>query len=362
MKDIIVDMDIDIFKKKVHLVTQSSGIIVRDFSFLNSISNLNIISESEQNLALRCVSSVKKSLLEKIRALSSSSFSNDSFKNALYGVESSFLKKELGLKFSSLEEEEAKLLKDFCYIDQKFGVKNSLYFSRYFGKEDILFSSYGDFDEYNAMLNSLNDGFVDTLLFCEFNNLKAINHLYGEDVGDNIIKSFIGEIDSLYDNPFIIRYGNDEFVLLCDEPMASQIEDLINNKEFLDAINKDIHQSDKHLDVEVFSTVSSGKSSLHIPASVLCKDDIVEFKKRFSASYLNANLQSLEKKEELKKRYGHEDLKNFYRDNKAILEYHAHLINLNTSMSDQESNSIVDEFLSKTENKSINLNNLGFLS
>ncbi|WP_295899224.1 GGDEF domain-containing protein [uncultured Vibrio sp.] len=96
-----------------------------------------------------------------------------------------------------LINEQQKILQHEYMFDQLTGLRNFNYLNKV----------RDDFDNENA-----------AILFFDINNMKVQNDSFGHAYGNEVIASFASILlSSVSRNEFVIRYGGDEFIILCTE-------------------------------------------------------------------------------------------------------------------------------------------------
>lgn len=117
-----------------------------------------------------------------------------------------------------------------------------------------------------------------TILHFDFNQLSAINHSYGFQIGDDVLKQFANVcIEQLRKTETIAR-DEDEFLILLPNTSIQDVQTIF------DRLTQDFDCS-----VEVPATLSAGASSYH-PDSELTLEQVLE---RTSLQLANAKIQSV---------------------------------------------------------------------
>ena len=189
------------------------------------------------------------------------------------------------------------------YVDKLTGIFGQNYYQHFLGKGYSHFRRSSDIDEYNIMLDMLNEKNVNGVMFCDLNNFKAVNDLVSHEAGDDILRNFAIEIQKLNSDIIPMRSGGDEFIILGDVYELERLARYVDSDDFIAKINKGLP------DVKLFgkalkSTVSKGIENVEIPKKVYGIDDVMGFKKEFGRLVLSAELKSVEDKKKIKEALG----------------------------------------------------------
>ncbi len=344
----IIDVDIDFVRNEIIFIGRGTKLIKNLTEFLATNFDSTELLNEKLKFSYNSIQNIKRRILEDIRQLTQNMGSTESFKKAFTLLDNKNIKEEL---IKELFKEDASLgfLRDCAYLDQKTSIKNELFFKRYFGKEDYDFSGFSQLDDFNKMIEMFNSNMYDTLLCLEINNLQAVNHLCGDDMGDEILQTFTNELTSVFDETLMIRYGGDEFIIFTNLETADEIQRIVNGEDFLNILNNCLPVLKTDDGIDVFCTVSIGTSKIDVPIRVYSRDDIIQFKKMVNLSYYDAQKILSVNKQSIKEKYNHLMLKDTYKDTDGIIDYRAYLL-------DKENNKNVDEFIEYSGE--INIDNL----
>lgn len=307
MENEIIDIHIDFLNKKINFITKDKEYI----NDLNGIINLNEDLKLSKNHLYNVSQLIKDEILYEFKKLIQCSVNNDSskFDNVLMELikkdffRDNFLTQLRGKGF--LDD----IINNKFYSEKNYeNVKNSFFFKRFLSKEDYSFCTNVEYDEFNEFLSYLHKNYFTTIIFCEINNLKVINNLISYESGDEIINSFIELVSENFPDCLLIRQSGDEFIILANASVCSEIISLFEEESFLSSINNSLPMYETNDGVSVFSTISCGKAILEIPSRVYSSESIIHFKKRFNISYCTAQNDSFEKKKILKNKFSHDSL------------------------------------------------------
>ncbi len=73
--------------------------------------------------------------------------------------------------------------------------------------------------------NSYQEAYV---LYIDIDNFKMVNDIFGNDVGDDVLKSVANQLTDMGDDTnFITRYGNDDFIVFCNSYKRDKIKEYV---------------------------------------------------------------------------------------------------------------------------------------
>lgn len=190
------------------------------------------------------------------------------------------------------------------YVDKLTGIFGQNHYQHFFGKGYDNFRRASDIEEYNVMLNMLNDRHVDAVMFCDLNNFKAVNDLVSHEAGDEILKNFAQEMKKFTKTAIPIRSGGDEFIILGQVEELEALARYMDSDEFIANINKSMPIDVKLFDKPLRSTVSKGVEGCLIPRKIFDMDGVMDFKKDFGRVVSRAEIKSVDNKNKIKESLG----------------------------------------------------------
>lgn len=115
---------------------------------------------------------------------------------------------------SNIDSEEIKNLKELAYKDQLTKLFNRKYLEQY------LDLKYKEFKNFNKKFS---------LIFLDIDHFKEINDTYGHDIGDEVLKMVSKSLsESIREDDLVIRWGGEEFVILCGSMSRNDLKKLSN--------------------------------------------------------------------------------------------------------------------------------------
>lgn len=148
---------------------------------------------------------------------------------------------------SNIDSEEIKNLKELAYKDQLTKLFNRKYLEQY------LDLKYKEFKNFNKKFS---------LIFLDIDHFKEINDTYGHDIGDEVLKMVSKSLsESIREDDLVIRWGGEEFVILCGSMSRNDLKKLSNTIRVL-VKNSYFLYKDKKINV----TISLG-------ATIIKKED-----------------------------------------------------------------------------------------
>ncbi|MGM0379582.1 MAG: diguanylate cyclase [Bacillota bacterium] len=115
---------------------------------------------------------------------------------------------------SNINSEEIRNLKELAYKDQLTKLFNRKYLEQY------LDLKYKEFKKFNKKFS---------IIFLDIDHFKNINDTYGHDIGDEVLKMVSKSLDkSTRNSDLVVRWGGEEFVILCDDMSKNDLEKLAN--------------------------------------------------------------------------------------------------------------------------------------
>lgn len=215
IKDKFQGLDLNSIKNWTKAFLRHESVIIKDIELIrhSSPDEYHLLKQKEIN-SLVIVPFFSSGLLKGYMEI------DNPTPNKIYNIEYLLLSLSYFLtsKFELMQEKT--ILKKLSYTDKMTGLDNkNAYISEV------------------MKMKSSEEISVGGIIFCDLNNLKITNDIFGHIMGDKLIISFAKSIQRIFKDCKSYRVGGDEFVIICEFATEKQFNNRL--EEFKDYIEKD---------------------------------------------------------------------------------------------------------------------------
>jgi diguanylate cyclase (GGDEF)-like protein len=207
--------------------------------------------EELANIVNRFISKIVELKLGSKRSLGSGEV-----QNLLNSVDNINIRQKL---LSSVEN-----ILEFGYVDALSGCFSPTAYQHFFSANEQQMRREGDLEEFQLMLDTLNEAQSDSVMFIDLNNFKMINDLDSHQSGDLCIQklgAFLLKETSLVS----IRRSGDEFIVFGQKEKLTELKKTFNDELFLSHLNSHVTKETMFNDKPIGTSVSAGISSISVP-------------------------------------------------------------------------------------------------
>lgn len=118
-----------------------------------------------------------------------------------------------------------------CQINQNLHMLDAVEYAKELSNVDYLSNVFNRryfFEHGNQILKALKGGGALTVMMMDIDKFKAINDVYGHDVGDEVIKDIAAVLKQHFPNDIVARMGGEEFAVLSVDAQYQTSFDYIN--------------------------------------------------------------------------------------------------------------------------------------